>query len=220
MDINNLEAFAPKPKTQASPGTSLNSVPKDSLSEPISISTIKVQTNSDGVFYPTEFSCYGNIEISSDPIIPNPGNGDGTNVTIKPVIDLYILSKNCSEYILLNEEYKQFNNIDKLSNVLEIAKRSYFRLLSDSMGLALSISKIEFETPSYIFRDYIWDDYNLDFDTKEIILIDKFFTYIKNKEIIQNNFIILKTDTKDPFYNLNYCNLCTFKKICPRSSLV
>jgi hypothetical protein len=216
VDINNLEAFAPKPKGKASPGTSLKSIPKDSLSEPISISTTKVQTNSDGVFYPTEFSCYGNIEIAPDPVPSDQGTPDEAI----PVIDLYILSKNCSEYIILNEEYKQFNNIDKLSNVLEIAKRSYFRSLSDSMGIALGISKIEFITPSYIFRDYIWDDYNLDFDTKEIILIDKFFTYVKNKEIIQNNFIILKTDTKDPFYNLSYCSLCTFRKICTRSSLV
>lgn len=216
MDINNLEAFAPRPKISASPGVNITSIQKDSLSEPISISTTKVQTNSDGAFFPTEFSCYGNIEIAPDPI-PEPGTLDQS---IKPIIDLYILSKNCTEYILLNEEYKQLNNVDKLTNTLEIAKRSYFRSLSDSMGIALSINKIEFETPTYIFRDFIWDDYFLDYDTTETILIDKFFTYIKNKETIQNTFIILKTDMKDPFYNLSYCSSCTFRKICQRSSLI
>ncbi len=224
MDINNLEAFAPKQKVNpGSPGTKSNSVSKTSLSEPISIdgtlpNTTKIVTNSDGAFFPTEFSCYGSIEItpSSNPAPESP------SIIDKPIIDLYILSKNCNEYINLNEEYKQFCNIDKLTNVLEIAKRSYFKSLASSTGNILNISMIEFETPSYIFRDFIWDDYFLDYDTKELILIDKFFTYVKTTDpkVDLSKFIVLKTDKKDPFYNLNYCSLCTFKKICQRSSLV
>ena len=234
MDINNLEAFQPKSK----PKKKLESTARIELTQLKPDQIQKPRTDTDSPFYPTEFKSYGEVHIP-DTTIPEPDTGEPDPIDPtptepeiqKPIIDLFQLIKNCSEYIKLFEDY---NNalllnpdtpiIDRYSHIQLMSAHNYFKSIQNEMSkpVNLDLTKIEFETNTYIFRDFIWDNYVLDFRTDETLLINVFFDYIKDKSIDTSKFVILATDkaTPDlPVLNHNYCSRCHFKNICQRRAL-
>lgn len=230
LDIANLDSFAPKAKAKKQLEQSARIEIQQLTPEQIKKPKIK----DEDTFYPTEFRSYGEIVLPV-PDIPPIDNGETdtslppSNQIEKPIIDLFVLLKNCSEYIILNEQYQQsliqypdLPIIDRYSYIMETANHNYFRYIQEEMRKSLNLTKIEFETDTYIFRDYVWDNYILDFNTNEIMLINVFFNFIKDKKIDTTNFVILQTDKatmEKPVLNHLYCNKCAFKNICQRRAL-
>jgi hypothetical protein len=226
MDITNLDAFAPKPKSQPK---NLNTIFEiKGVMEPVKVDKITdtVPTTN------TELTAVDtiNLPLSSIPIentdknelkeVPQTTitkNEQGlANPLNKPVIDLYILSRNCTEYITLNEQSRnlelQINS--KLLIDREKHKRTYIHNLLRDIGT----EDVEIEAKYFIFKDKLIKDYHLYLETEDKLVIDKFintgFVTLTKPGKIE----ILRIDSQ-PYYNHDYCDECIFTKICQRRKL-
>jgi hypothetical protein len=198
MDITNLEAFAPKPKTHVKEKVNSFIIKSDFEQK---------ESNTSGLVAVDTITL---PEVNKDKLV------ESAKIVNKPVIDLYILSRNCTEYIILNE---QSNNLElqvnsKLLIDRERHKRTYIKNLLHDIGN----EEVEIEAKYFIFKDKLIKDYHLYLETEDKLVIDKFintgFITLTKPAKIE----ILRIDAQ-PYYNHDYCNDCIFTKICQRRKL-
>lgn len=221
LDINNLSTITPK--SQQPIQNNLVPVIEDSKH------TKNINDLEDcGEYKPVVSILEPNLYNDNKNYINNQDNQDNQNnqTSSKPIIDLYVLSKNCTEYINHNLNYTNMLNqnnvlniIDKNSNIIEQETRNFIKSIQRRFADLYEIEELVFETPRFIFKDYIWQNYDLYFPEfiRYNLLSNLLLSYISIPT--QTNFyrfINITQINKQTYYNIKYCNFCTFKEICQR----
>lgn len=155
-----------------------------------------------------------------------------------PIIDQYVYSRNCTEYIQFEISPNRVDILNGIEARLRIKEKEYRRYLA-SIKKAVKVLPIELvpiyiETKSYIVVDTLWPGFstdiigggdlvtaNLVIDYGDKLQLDnvKSFKIIKTAlSNIRSGHSTVKPAAK-PYYNHNYCNECVYTKICQRRAL-
>jgi hypothetical protein len=160
--------------------------------------------------------------IRQEPSIPN-------NL---PVINQYVYSRNCSEYIKFEISPNRVDILNGIEARLRIKEKEYRKYLTSIKNavkiLPIELVPIYIETKSYIVIDTLWSGFNTDIIGGSDLVTDNLILEYSDKLQLDNikSFKIIKTagvsvmaKTIKPYYNHNYCNECVYTKICQRRAL-
>jgi hypothetical protein len=174
------------------------------------------------------------IEPTPELLEPDPIYQEPSIPSTLPVIDQYVYSRNCSEYIKFEISPNRVDILNGIEAMLRIKEKEYRKYLASIKNafkvLPIELVPIYIETKSFIVADTLWPGFNTDIIGGSDLVTDNLILEYSDKLRLDNirTFKIIKTapsnirsghSTIKPYYNHNYCNECVYTKICQRRAL-